>query len=285
MRIEYVVDNPNSLDTQDVADSLLASRRNYPARITPLGYGGAFATVEGNSSFLVKDMVSQKNILIDCGSLVYKELRDRELTDKIDWVYITHTHEDHIGSLSTLIYENWYIHKKRLKILCHPDVRHQLTAYLVTVCNHDYEHFELEYYWQDNFSKDFPSLKLEDFRTTNLHFPNLPTSGLKITILDQFEVVFSGDLGVSVADYLDFDKTLLKEGKAVIFQDAGSYKFTKETHEVIPHAFYQDCDNPNTFIYHHFENEVDIINKGLENAKSISSLFKERKSLLFYYYK
>jgi len=272
----------HSITSSDIKD--ISRYANNFMLITPLGYGGAFSTVEGNSSFLVRDLKSKKNLLVDCGSLVYRELRERGLTDLIDWVYITHTHEDHIGSLSTLIYENWFIHKKKLKLLCHPAISHQLTTYLITVCNHEYEQFQLDHYWEEDFSKDFPSLQLDHFNTTDLHFPKLPTSGFILTLLEtDFKVVFSGDLGVDVTEFLELDKKLLEKKEMVIFQDAGTYQFTEETHKVIPHAYYLDCDNPSTFIYHHFENEVPKMKENLKHAESIADMVKEKKSLLFHY--
>ena len=210
MQIQYVIDNPNATDHfDDALDSVLASSRKNVASVTPIGYGGAFSVNEGNSSFVIRDHATENNLLVDCGSLVYKNLRERGLTNQIDWVYITHTHEDHIGSLSTLIYENWYVHKKKLKLLCHPAVRTQLTAYLVTVCNHDYEQFDMDYFWEEDFAEDFPSFQLEHFNTTDLHFPKLPTSGFSLTLLEtDFKVVFSGDLGLSVTEFLNLDKNL-----------------------------------------------------------------------------
>ena len=242
--------------------------------IKPIGYGGAFATHEGHSSFLVSDMVSKKNLLIDCGSLVYRKLRETFLSDQIDAVYITHTHEDHIGSLSSLIYENWFVHKRKLAIFCHNNVRHILTKYLITVCNHDYNQFDMPPYREELLENLFPSFSLSDFNTTSFHFPDFPTAGLILDIKNKeevFKVVFSGDLGVPVWD-------VIGEKGDLIFQDAGTYKFTEGHHLAVPHAYYEDCDRENVYLYHHFKEEVDVINKNCNHARSISDMIKEGDS-------
>jgi len=251
--------------------------------ITPIGYGGAFATSEGNSSFLITDGETQKNLLIDCGSLVYKELRERGLTSSIDWVYITHTHEDHIGSLSTLVYENWFIHKKKTNIICHPEVRDNIEVYLVKVCNHDHEQFSLSYYWEEDFEKDFKNFSIESFNTSGLHFSGFPSSGVVVKSTEtDFKVVISGDLGVDVVSFLDLDKEVLGRGEMMIFQDAGTYDFSKLKTGAAPHAFYLDCDYPNVFIYHHLDSEVPLMEDNLKEAKSVSNIVKLKFSLWFY---
>ena len=70
-----------------------------------LGRGGAFFTEEGNTSafFIEKNVM----FLIDCGELVFKKIKESHILDYAHieevYVFITHMHTDHTGSLSTLI--------------------------------------------------------------------------------------------------------------------------------------------------------------------------------------
>lgn len=68
-----------------------------------LGKGAAFYPVLGNTS--AYDICDNNLFLIDCGESVFKKLYEKDLLEGIDniYVFITHTHSDHIGSLSTLI--------------------------------------------------------------------------------------------------------------------------------------------------------------------------------------
>lgn len=68
-----------------------------------VGIGSAFAPNLGNTSaYFIKDRTFY---LIDCGGLVFKELYNLIDFDTIEEVniFITHTHNDHVGSLGTLI--------------------------------------------------------------------------------------------------------------------------------------------------------------------------------------
>ena len=84
-----------------------------------LGKGGAFDVDFGNTSAFYKD--DKKLILFDCGEDVFKKIIKAKLLYNIKTVYlfITHTHSDHVGSLPTLIsYINLYLSKKlKLKVV------------------------------------------------------------------------------------------------------------------------------------------------------------------------
>lgn len=77
-------------------------------RIQILGCGGAFSPEIGNSSIILWDGHG-KGFLIDCGYTVYPILKKKNLIDKIDRVFITHRHGDHIGSLDTFLYHKRFI--------------------------------------------------------------------------------------------------------------------------------------------------------------------------------
>ena len=83
-----------------------------------IGTGGAFDYEYLNSAAIVS--VNGLKVLIDCGHAIYPALRKLDATDKIDYALITHFHDDHVGSLSSLLIYSLYFHNKKLTIL-YPD--------------------------------------------------------------------------------------------------------------------------------------------------------------------
>jgi len=82
-------------------------------RIHVIGGGGAFS--QDNSSFLVKLSNSQKtSMLVDCPNSAFEYIKDNNID--ITNVFITNTHQDHIGGLEKLIYYNYFVKNKITKI-------------------------------------------------------------------------------------------------------------------------------------------------------------------------
>ncbi|MEZ4829159.1 MAG: MBL fold metallo-hydrolase [Bacteroidia bacterium] len=77
-----------------------------------LGTGGAFDYESGNSAAWVS--FNGINILLDCGNSVYRRLRETGLANKIDYILITHCHDDHVGSLaSVILHHSYFLHPPR----------------------------------------------------------------------------------------------------------------------------------------------------------------------------
>lgn len=66
-----------------------------------VGTGGFADYRYGNSSAIVK--LKDFEVLIDCGNSIYSTLRKKNLENSFKYVLITHLHDDHVGSLSSLI--------------------------------------------------------------------------------------------------------------------------------------------------------------------------------------
>lgn len=69
-----------------------------------------------NSAFLIKD---DTFILFDCGGDIAKEIMKKELLKNINsiYVFITHFHDDHIGSLPSFIFYCTYVLNVKPKII------------------------------------------------------------------------------------------------------------------------------------------------------------------------
>jgi phosphoribosyl 1,2-cyclic phosphodiesterase len=85
-------------------------------KIEVIGCGSAFAPELGNSSFIIWNE-PKRGILFDCGGDVFAKLKAGNCLPFIDTVIISHFHLDHAGSLDTLIYWNWFVLKRKLKLI------------------------------------------------------------------------------------------------------------------------------------------------------------------------
>ena len=71
-------------------------------KIKFIGTGGAFDVKSGNSSALLS--AHSMTLLIDCGHSVFPQLVTQDLVHQLDAALITHFHDDHVGSLSSLLF-------------------------------------------------------------------------------------------------------------------------------------------------------------------------------------
>ena len=81
-----------------------------------IGTGGAFEPEFGNSAAIIE--LNGKKILLDCGFTVYPFLKTHNLIQEIDYVLLTHLHNDHCGSLANLLLHfSVYIKSKKPVVL------------------------------------------------------------------------------------------------------------------------------------------------------------------------
>lgn len=90
-----------------------------------IGNGSAFSTGVNTSAYY-KD--GDTMLLIDCGETVFQEILKRNLLDGVKnlLVLITHSHSDHCGSLSGLVWYCEYITKSKVAIVAPIPVFHIL---------------------------------------------------------------------------------------------------------------------------------------------------------------
>ena len=88
-------------------------------QIKQIGNGGAFDYQSVNSAFLIEN--NDEYLLFDCGYSVYAELRRQDEAGDIDLkkltsIYISHMDDDHIGSLKTLLYYQYFVNGITTKV-------------------------------------------------------------------------------------------------------------------------------------------------------------------------
>lgn len=242
-----------------------------------LGCGGAFDVNQGNSSAVLTAPGGEK-LLIDCGSLVFKELINRELVKDIENVFITHTHDDHIGSLSALIYLNWFVLKRALNLYCSEEVSKKLKVFLEEVSGHEEEQFKLI---PIKIGKEFTPIKevkatLVD--VTKFHVSKLPNAGVVFEV-DACYLVYSSDTNKFTMDTIQesnkplYEKLQDQKENLVILHDASKYFLPGNS----VHIFYKDLaerakDYKNMFVYHHSKDDAEFIKASGFEFPSIAEL-------------
>jgi len=245
-------------------DFALSGKGKALVEIDFLGIGGAFDTEEGTSSALLKTR-GGKYFLIDCGYSSYSKLRKRDLVKSIDKVFITHTHEDHINGLSTLIYERFYIHNLVTNIECSEGVSSMVEDYL-RICGHPEEQYSIN---TGNVFVEDEGISITKIDTSAHHWPapGFANSGLlfHFDIGDNYAVlIYSGDINVPILDLMnpdDYSFVYDKPDNVFLFHD-----MTSLVHEQNPHTHF-DLLVPvmesfkNVYTYHHGADTVERINQ------------------------
>jgi hypothetical protein len=205
-----------------------------------LGVGGAFDYQYGNASGLLE--LGGKHILVDCGHAVYPALQQHRLADNLDAVLITHLHDDHVGSLSTLIYYHYHILQRGdLKILTgSAELLNELKTYL------SYPMQDPEKYARFGLFEEMDGIGA--IETTGKHVAGMRTFGYIF-----FEpgaanpIVYSGDIGHG--HYIFEQLEAIGMTGATVFHDITFFP------GVAAHAYYRDVAEHlpdfQIFGYHH----------------------------------
>lgn len=245
------------------------SDRDFKVHV--LGYGGAWDYKEGQASFYVQ-CKNHEPVLVDCGSTVHAKLLEivgstRRTLDE-NHVIITHTHEDHVGSLSNNIYHRYFQSLIRnetatTNIICTPAVKGLVNQKLLLINNHKPDQFSFKK--EGIFENLGMSIALVD--TTGHHFNGYPTSGVVMRSASGEYLVISGDINTPIfpliaSQYPDAYAEMESNPRNVlVLHDVSGYDFPDN-----PHCFYKKLLDykekyPYIYAYHHDKGQMEALNK------------------------
>ncbi|MEM4248340.1 MAG: MBL fold metallo-hydrolase [Candidatus Nanoarchaeia archaeon] len=185
--------------------------------VKALGTGGAFSGLfgesRGNTCFVLN---TDKKYLIDVPKDLFTCLREAgEDVKKIDGVFLTHIHDDHVGDLGSLLFEKYFVENSKLNLYTskeiYESVKRRYADSHIPIFNKtdpsELLHVSLEDYI--NFieispDKDYENDGLKVQVRSSWH--PVPTLGLKFTY-DGKKLGYSGDtkFGPSFIDRLCAD--------------------------------------------------------------------------------
>ena len=237
-------------------------------RIKQIGNGDAFNHKMTNTSFLVEH--KNEFILVDCGYSVFAKLREldhhttlsgvwgenksSQLNDdpefylkNLNKVYITNMDDDHIGSLKTLIYYQFFTHNKIITIHAIGDVYSGLSEYLEdmnhVMMNGSYEPEEL--FYLDNCTPDLEGVETSHLPTDH----GKPCYGIKFKDKEKERVVLiSGDTKATMGFRREMKHALASGWELLAYHDYSNRN--------IEHSQVHACEEDFELLYHGFTDKI-----------------------------
>jgi ribonuclease BN (tRNA processing enzyme) len=151
-----------------------------------LGTGGAFDIDYLNSAAILT--VREKCVLIDCGFTVYQTLVHKNLIHRVDYILLTHLHNDHCGSLANLLQHKLIVDKAPKPTILYPSEQFKSQVF---------EFLKIQVKDPDKYVEFMPLEHFEGIQavdTYGLHSEGMQSYAYIFEEEDN-RIVYSGDLG------------------------------------------------------------------------------------------
>lgn len=232
-----------------------------------IGRGSAFNTKEGNTSSFIKK--NNTLYLFDCGEDVYKQIKELDLLSGITTVniFITHLHSDHMGSLSSLIFDIFYSYNFKPNIYSSCENLEEVLKLL----SHNGEY---------NFYKLIPNEKTNvdySFSITSIPVPHkveIDSYSFLFEVLGNV-IFYSGDTNEVNKEMFD----LYKKGEIdEYYQDVCLADYEGNVHTCIKHIKELVVgDLKNNFYCMHLDSSELEKELTINNYKTVKNYFVEQK--------
>ena len=161
-----------------------------------IGNGSWYNQSVPNTSAYIK--LDDTMLLIDCGESIYKELVNNDLLNGINmlYVYITHNHSDHAGSLASLVLRCKYSWNIDVKVMTYTDNVKSLKRILKSMgCECDVESVIVKTIKTENESIVIRAFEVD-------HTKDLTCSAIDIKTNNK-RLLYTGDINRYIGDYVD----------------------------------------------------------------------------------
>lgn len=196
-----------------------------------LGRGAAFNVKEGNTSayFIENDTL----FLIDCGETVFSRIMQKNLLEGIKnvYVFITHLHPDHVGSLGTLIFYCTFVLKNPLSIVINSNLPYynDLISLLTAVgCTENMYHLVKT----RELIRKYNAFNSVMYDLTN-HCPEIPSCSISF-YTSEGAIYYSGDSN-DLRDIQSLCVPVLYDKIKAIYVDVTSLDYPENVHLCIHH--------------------------------------------------
>lgn len=238
--------------------------------IRQLGNGGAFDYNQTNTAFTLFD----DRILVDCGYNVFQKLMTTKdangeiLANKIKYIFITHEHDDHIGSLMTYLYWIEFVRKTPVTVYLPDNVFEYVNKFIKKgVYKYPSGKINFKYVKIEDLC-DWFSLVINDRRISVIPITRQTHGSFYNTVYvftdDSLKVriVITGDTKA----YKEIEEVSLEDykGRLIVFHDYSNFNSLDNMH-----ATKLDIDN----IYSSkFKEYITPVHTGNENYKEIYTI-------------